>query len=62
MSWFDILAILFVLSVLFSYLNHRFIWLPTTIELMLIALPLSLLLILFRKNWVAWLRNFPRAC
>lgn len=42
MTLFDILATLLSLSALFSYLNHRFIRLPTTIGLMLIALMMSL--------------------
>lgn len=42
MTLFDILATLLSLSALFSYLNHRFIRLPTTIGLMLIALIMSL--------------------
>jgi len=39
---FDILAILLSLAAAFSWLNHRFIRLPTSIGLMLIALLLSL--------------------
>lgn len=42
----NLAAILITLSALFSYVNHRFIGLPTTIGVMLIALLLSLLLIL----------------
>jgi CPA1 family monovalent cation:H+ antiporter len=42
MKLFDILAILITLSAGFSYLNFRFIRLPNTIGLMLIALMLSL--------------------
>ena len=45
MSLFDILAVLITLSAVFSYLNHRYIRLPTTIGLMLIALLMSLGLI-----------------
>ena len=40
-----IAAILIVLAALFSYLNHRFIKLPTTIGLMVISLGFSLLLL-----------------
>jgi CPA1 family monovalent cation:H+ antiporter len=47
MSLFNILAILISLSALFSYINHRFIRLPTAIGLMLIALLMSLSLNLF---------------
>jgi len=39
-------AILMTLAALFAYLNHRFIRLPTTIGIMLIALSISLLLII----------------
>ena len=45
MKLFDILAILITLSALFSYLNYRYIRLPNTIGLMLIALLVSLALI-----------------
>jgi CPA1 family monovalent cation:H+ antiporter len=45
MKLFNILAILITLSATFSYLNHRFIRLPTTIGLMVIALLVSLGLI-----------------
>ena len=38
MKLFNILAILITLSAVFSYINHRFIRLPTTIGLMIIAL------------------------
>lgn len=41
-SIFDIIAVLITLSALFSYINHRYIRLPTTIGLMLIALLMSL--------------------
>jgi len=42
MRLFDILAVLVSLSAAFSYLNHRFLKLPTAIGLMLIALVMSL--------------------
>jgi CPA1 family monovalent cation:H+ antiporter len=45
MTIFDIIAILLTLTALFSYFNHRYIKLPTTIGVMLIALAVSLLLI-----------------
>lgn len=45
MSFFNILAILLTLSALFSYINHRYIGLPTVIGLMIIALLMSLSLI-----------------
>jgi len=45
MDLFQIVAALLSLSALFSYLNHRFLKLPTTIGLMLIAMASSLLLL-----------------
>ncbi len=45
MSFFQIVAILIVLAAVFSYLNHRFIMLPTTIGVMLIALLVSIALL-----------------
>lgn len=44
MSLFNILAILITMTALFSYINHRYIGLPVTIGVMLIALSLSLFL------------------
>ena len=44
MDLFNILAVLVTLTALFSYINHRFIGLPVTIGVMLIALSLSLAL------------------
>ncbi|MCH9648628.1 MAG: sodium:proton antiporter [Deltaproteobacteria bacterium] len=46
MGLFDILAVLLSLAAVFSYINHRFIRLPTTIGVMLIALVASLLVLL----------------
>ena len=45
MSAFQIIAILITLTALFSYFNYRYIKLPTTIGVMLIALVVSLVLI-----------------
>ena len=45
MSIFESIALLTTLAALFSYINHRFIRLPTTIGLMLISLLISLSLI-----------------
>ena len=42
MKLFNILAILITLSAGFSYINHRFIHLPNTIGLMIMALLVSL--------------------
>ena len=44
MDLFNIIAILLTLTAVFSYINHRFIGLPVTIGVMLIALVLSLAL------------------
>lgn len=46
MELFDILAALLTLTAIFSYLNHRFLKLPTTIGIMLLSLLFSLLIIL----------------
>jgi CPA1 family monovalent cation:H+ antiporter len=46
MELLNIIAILITLSALFSYLNHRYIKLPSTIGVMLIALVMSLSLII----------------
>jgi CPA1 family monovalent cation:H+ antiporter len=46
MKLFNILAVLITLSAAFSYINHRFIRLPTTIGLMVMALLVSLGLII----------------
>jgi CPA1 family monovalent cation:H+ antiporter len=61
---FDLIAILLTLSAVFSYVNHRYIRLPTIIGLMLIALLLSLALIGLRAlgfgaGWpvLGWLRQ-----
>lgn len=42
MSLFKILALLITLSAVFSYFNHRYLKLPTTIGLLIIALAMSL--------------------
>ena len=44
MDLFNILAILITLTAVFSYINHRYIGLPVTIGVMLIALSISLAL------------------
>ncbi len=46
MTLLDIIALLFALSALFGYINHRFLRLPHTIGLVIIALAASLSLIL----------------
>jgi CPA1 family monovalent cation:H+ antiporter len=45
MELFDLIALLITLSAIFSYINHRWLRLPTTIGLMVIALVFSLSLI-----------------
>lgn len=49
MNALNIAALLITISALFSYINYRFIKLPTTIGLMLIALAFSIMLILLTK-------------
>ena len=46
MSIFETAALLLSLAALFSYINHRFIRLPTTIGLMVLGLALSLVLLI----------------
>jgi len=49
MGLFDLIAILITAAALFSWINHRFIRLPTTIGVMLIGLVLSLALAVFDR-------------
>lgn len=49
MDLFNIVAILITLAAVFSYINHRYIGLPVTIGVMLIALAMSLML-----NLLGW--------
>lgn len=49
MDILNTIAVLLTLSAIFSYLNYRFIKLPTTIGIMLISLVLSLLLLISGK-------------
>lgn len=53
MEMLNLAAILITLSALFSYVNHRFIGLPTTIGVMLISLLLSLSLIFIGEVGIA---------
>lgn len=53
MGVLNLAAILITLSAIFSFINHRFIKLPTTIGLMLIALLFSLALLLAGKLGLA---------
>ncbi len=50
METLNIAALLLTLAAVFSFLNHRFIRLPTTIGIMLIAIVMSLTL--FLLNWL----------
>jgi CPA1 family monovalent cation:H+ antiporter len=50
MSLFETISILIVLAAIFSYLNHRFLRLPTTIGLLSMALVVSLLLLWFGRG------------
>jgi CPA1 family monovalent cation:H+ antiporter len=51
MELFDILALLITLAALFSFVNHRYLKLPTTIGLMVLSLLGSMALILFSRLW-----------
>ncbi|MDP5139830.1 MAG: cation:proton antiporter, partial [Spirosomaceae bacterium] len=48
MHLFNVITLLIVISAAFGYINIRFLRLPTTIGLMIMALIFSLLLILFQ--------------
>ncbi len=54
MSVLNIIAVLITLAAVFSYINHRFIRLPTTIGLMLIALLFSLGMIALGELGIAF--------
>ena len=47
MSFFEIIALLLCLAAVFSYINYKYIKLPTTIGIMLLSLLFSLALLLF---------------
>jgi monovalent cation:H+ antiporter, CPA1 family len=59
MTVFQIIALLFTLTALFSYINYRYIKLPATIGVMLIALLVSLALIVIGL-FVPWLEEDAR--
>jgi CPA1 family monovalent cation:H+ antiporter len=61
MNIVDIAAILITASALFSFINHRYIQLPTTIGLMLIALLVSLLLLAAGKLGLGQIQVHARA-
>ncbi len=56
MDFFTIAAVVITLAAAFSYLNHRFIGLPTTIGVMLISLVMSLVLVAMHS--VGWYIGF----
>ena len=47
MSLFEIVSLLLCLAAVFSYINYKYIKLPTTIGIMLLSLLFSLVLLLF---------------
>lgn len=57
----DLIAALVTVSAVFSYVNHRYIGLPTTIGVMLIALVLSLIMIGVDLLGIADLHDFAAA-
>ncbi|MEM7195157.1 MAG: sodium:proton antiporter [Pseudomonadota bacterium] len=58
MDLINLISIILCLSALFAYLNFRFVGLPTTIGVMLIALALSLLLIVAGIFGVSGIREY----
>lgn len=60
MELLDIIALLLTLAAVFSYINHRYVRLPTTIGLMLIALLASLLIIALSKLGLAFPEEWAR--
>ena len=54
MNIFNIIAVLITLSAIFSYVNYRYIKLPTTIGLMLFTLVMSLSIIILGKLGLAF--------
>lgn len=64
MDFFEIIALLLTVSAFFSFLNYRFVKLPTTIGLMVIGLLFSLLLVmvgLFIPRVANWAVSFLNA-
>ena len=60
MTALNLAAILVTLSAIFSYINYRFIRLPTTIGLMLIAMVLSLVLLGLGKLGLTGLEDYTQ--
>ena len=58
MDLVTLIAILLVLSALFAYINHRFIGLPTTIGVMLVALVFSACSVLLNRWGVVDIHDF----
>ena len=56
----DLIAALVTLSALFSYVNHRWVGLPTTIGVMLISLVFSLAIIAIDASGLADLHTLAR--
>ena len=61
MDLYYTLAILVTLTALFGYINHKFLGLPVTIGVMLIALILSLVIILLGMLGFG-LEHMPTGC
>lgn len=57
-DFYSILTILIVLTAVFSYINYRFIRLPATIGIMLIALVASLCIVIIGSFYPSLLRHF----
>lgn len=60
MELLDIISLLLSLAAIFSYINHRFVRLPTTIGLMLIALLTSLAILALSKLGIAFPAEWAR--
>lgn len=60
MTLFQTLTALIMLAALAGYLNYRFLKLPSTIGLMVIALAASLILVLLGETGVLEVRRFAR--
>ena len=61
MSTFDAMAVLVTLTAAFTYVNYRYLKLPSTIGLMLMALAASLLIIVAGKLGWGGLQDYARA-
>jgi len=61
MEFFDLVAIVVSLAALFAWLNHRYIGLPTTIGVMLLALCVSLAILVSGQTLVPGIQDWARA-